>query len=229
MEQELRTLFPRARTRTVHNGTDVIPNEIQNTPRPHSLRGKLVVFSCGAFCERKGFPLLIDAFAPVAAQHENAVLRIAGDGLRRPDVEARIRAHRLEGRVELLGFHPHSAVLQEMVWSDLFALIGWDEPFATVFSEAFSAGRPVVCCNDGGINDVLENGVHGVTVPPRNVHAASEALKLLAGDAALRQRMGTSARRLFESHLTWDRNAQTMKDLFAEAVAARPLAATGAI
>jgi glycosyltransferase involved in cell wall biosynthesis len=229
MERELQTLFPRANTRTVPNGTDAIPPHVRSTPRPSPLKDKLVIFSCGAFYERKGFPLLIDAFAPVAAEHPKAVLRIAGDGVQRPEVEARIRAHGLQGRVELLGFQPHSAVLQEMVWSDLFALIGWDEPFATVFSEAFSAGKPVVCCNDGGINDVLENGVHGLTVPPRDPRVASHAMNLLAGDADRRIRMGNSALHLFESRLTWDRNAAAMKDLFAEAIGGRKKTSTAGV
>jgi glycosyltransferase involved in cell wall biosynthesis len=218
MEAEMKTLFPFARTRTVQNGTDPIPGPILRTPRPATHVGKLVIFSCGAFYERKGFPLLIDAFAQTAARHPEAVLRIAGDGKQRAGVEERIRSHGLQSRVHLLGFRSHKEVLQEMVWSDIFALTGWDEPFATVYSEAMSAGKPIVCCSDGGITDVLENGVHGITVPPRDPAATAAALSLLASDPGLRHRMGAAGRSLFETRLTWDHNARTMRSIFEEAV-----------
>jgi glycosyltransferase involved in cell wall biosynthesis len=222
MEAEMNALFPLARTRTVQNGTDRVPEVLLRTPRPETHDGKLVIFSCGAFYPRKGFPLLIDAFAQIAGRRPEAVLRIAGDGAQRPNVEHRIREHGLEGRVHLLGFVPHEQVLQEMVWSDIFALTGWDEPFATVYSEAMSAGKPVICCSDGGITDVLENGVHGVTVPPRDPAAIAAALDLLASDPGLRRRMGESGRRLFETRLTWDHNARTMQAVFTEAVSLVP-------
>jgi glycosyltransferase involved in cell wall biosynthesis len=218
MEAEMKTLFPFARTRTVQNGTNPVPQMFFHTRRPESHTGKIVIFSCGAFYARKGFPLLIDAFAEVTSRHPEAVLRIAGDGSERAEVEERIQRHGLEGRVQLLGFLPHDKVLQEMVWSDIFALTGWDEPFATVYSEAMSAGKPIVCCNDGGITDVLENGVHGLTVAPRDAGAVAGALSLLASDAGLRARMGTAGKRLFEARLTWDHNARTIRSLFEEAV-----------
>lgn len=214
MEQRMRALFPGVRACTIPNGTDGIPDAVKKTERPAELRGKTVVFACGTFYQRKGFPLLIEAFAQVAARFPNAVLRIAGDGEERPQVEERIQRFGLDGRVQLLGFLPHAVVMQQMCWCDVFALIGWDEPFATVFSEAFSAAKPVICCNDGGINDVLKNEVHGLSVPPRDLQAAAGALARLLADTALRERMGTAGGELFERSLRWDHNAANMERLF---------------
>jgi glycosyltransferase involved in cell wall biosynthesis len=224
MEAETKNLFPKARTRTISNGTDPIPEQVVTTPRPAALREKLILFSCGAFYERKGFPVLIEAFSRIAAKFPNLILRIAGDGFERPGVENQIRRLSLESRVELLGFQPHDVVLQEMCWCDAFVLLGWDEPFATVFSEAMSAGKPVVCCNDGGINDVLRSEVHGLTVPPKDIEAAVDALERIASDTGLRRRMGAAAKELFESSLRWDHNARQMTDLFREAATGSRLA-----
>lgn len=221
MERRMKELFPDARACTIQNGTDPIAESFKSTPRPEELRGKTVLFACGAFYERKGFPLLIEAFAQVSGQFPDAVLRIAGDGEQRAEVEERVRRFHLEDRVQLLGFRPHAEVLQEMCWCDAFTLIGWDEPFATVFSEALSAGKPVVCCNDGGITDVLRNEVHGLTIPPRNVAAATEALARLLADRGLRERLGRAGAALFESSLQWDHNAARMEGLFREAIQRR--------
>ncbi len=218
MERQTRALFPDARTSTVQNGTDPIPAAFRTVPRPEHLRGKIVLFSCGAFYQRKGFPLLIEAFAQIAAQFPDAILRIAGDGDERSLIESRIAHFGLQDRVQLLGFLSHDSVLQEMCWCDAFALLGWDEPFATVFSEAMSAGKPVLCCDDGGITDVLVDEVHGLTVPPRDVPAAAFALSRLLGDGLLRSRLGRAAEALFETSLKWDHNAARMEGIFRSAV-----------
>jgi glycosyltransferase involved in cell wall biosynthesis len=218
METEVRRLFPSARTCTVVNGTDPIPSPLQQ-PRPRDISDKTIVFSCGSFYERKGFPLLIEAYSRVAGKYPESQLRIAGDGAERADIESRISYHGLQNQVILLGKLTHEDVLREMIWSDAFALLGWDEPFATVFSEAASAGKPIVCCTDGGFCDVLQNEVHGLSVPPRDVDKAARALDLILGNEDRRLEMGRAARSLFEARLKWDHNAEEMIQIFQTAVA----------
>jgi glycosyltransferase involved in cell wall biosynthesis len=154
----------------------------------------------------------------MAQQYQHVVLRIAGDGADRTNVERSIREQGLEHRVQLLGLLRPEDVVREMVWCDLFALLAWDELFSGVCVEAMACGKPVVCANDGGINDVIENGVHGFTVAPHDEEAAALALCELVASASLREQMGRAARELFESRLTWEKNAETMEVLFREVI-----------
>ena len=220
METAMKRISSDTRTMTIQNGTEPLPSEIVNVSRPAEWAGKLVIFSCGTFYKRKAIPSLIEAFAEIARSHPEAILRIAGDGEERALVEETIRRHGLHGHVSLLGFRPHAEVMQEMVWSDIFALIGWDEPFATVYVEAMAAGKPIICCSDGGITDVLKDGIHGLTVPPHDTSAAAAALDRLCGDPALRNVMGRAAFELFSSSLTWDSHARRMIEIFHAAAAA---------
>ena len=219
MEADLARVLPGIRAQTIHNGAEPLPESLRARPRPRALDGRTVVFSAGGFYRRKGFPLLVRAFARVARAHPEAVLRIAGDGVDRPAVDRAIAEEEMDGRIELLGYLPHRDVQQEMVWSDLFALTGWDEPFATVFVEAMSAGNPILCTNDGGITDVVREGVHGRVVPPRDVEAAAAALGDLIREPETRARMGAEAQRLATSRLTWDANAARVGALLREAAA----------
>lgn len=218
MSAATQRLFPAARTATIPNGVNLPPPA---PPRPQELVGRKVVFSCGMFYERKGFEVLISAFARVQAGSPDAVLRIAGDGPRRSQIEAAIaRLDAGRERIALLGALPHDEVLREMAWCDVFALVGWDEPFATVYLEAMAAARPVVCADDGGITDVLRDEVHGLTVRPRDAAGAARALERLLADDALRARLGRAGRTLIEEHLTWDRVAARYLDLFRAALPA---------
>jgi glycosyltransferase involved in cell wall biosynthesis len=220
MEEELRRLFPAVNTRLIRNGSDPLPAPLRDRPRPPEIRGKLVVATAAVFYERKGVPLLVRAFARVAPKHPDAVLRIAGGGgTDGPNVEAAIREAALGDRVQLLGLVPPERAKQEMVWSDVFASIGWNEPFATVCIEAASAGRPIRWASDGGIGEVLRDGVDGVAVEPRSIDSAAAALDRLLGDAATRERMGRASRELFDRTLTWDANAAAVVRLFQDALA----------
>jgi glycosyltransferase involved in cell wall biosynthesis len=228
MGADLRRLFPRARVRVVHNGSDLPDPSVLSQPRPPELERRTVIFSAGMFYERKGFPLLVRAFAKVAERHPSAVLRIAGGGDCAPEVDAAARESGLGDRLQLLGMQSHERVLQEMAWCDLFALVGWDEPFGVVFSEAMAAGKPIVFSNDGGINDLARDRVHGRAVPPRDLDAAAEALDSLLSSPDDRRRMGAAGAELVRSKLTWEANATIMKDVFRAVLAERPGAATAA-
>lgn len=214
MEGIVRQAFPSARTRTVHNGTVTPPDAVFSTPRPEPLRDSLILFTACAFYERKGIPLLVRSFAEIAARYPSAILRIAGDGAERPNIEQAIRESGLESRITLLGKRPHAEVLQEMAWADLFALPGWDEPFATAYSEALSVGCPIVYGADGGITDVVTDGRHGLAVQPRDQASLVRALDTLLANPELRRSMSASARQLYLSSLKWEHNARHMLSLF---------------
>lgn len=218
MEHDIQQLFPQVRSLTHHNGVDPIPPSLWNQPRPSELWHKKIILSCALFAERKGIPLLIEAFYQIASAHPNAILRIIGSGPDEENVRATVERLNLGDRVHLLGKKPHPEVLQEMVWADCFALVGWDEPFATVYLEAMAAGLPILCCSDGGINDVIQNEVHGFTVPPKHMAATAAALDRMLIDDVRRREMGVNASQLIHQKLTWDARAKELLDLFEKAV-----------
>ncbi len=221
MQQDLQRLFPEANVLTLHNGVDLPTAATRDRPRPVPLQGKTIVLSCALFAERKGIPLLVEAFGRVAADHPDAILRIVGDGSEVERIQRTIAQFNLNDRVQLVGKKPHQEVMQEMVWADCFALVGWDEPFATVYLEAMASGKPIICCNDGGINDIFQHGVHGYAVPPKDVAATAVALDQLLSDRAKRTSMGYQAQQLVQTKLTWDTKASELMQLFEKAAVER--------
>lgn len=214
MQNSLHRLFPQAQVGTQHNGVEPIPESLKTPPRPAEIEGKAIVLGAGMFYERKGFPLLVEAFARVAAKHPDAVLRLVGDGETSATVDAAIAKHGLEQRVQRLGYLPNTALLQEMVWADVFASPGWDEPFATVFLEAAAAQCAILWASDGGISDVLKNNVHGISVAPRDVDSAAQALDFLLSNPEQREEMARNALHLYNNQLNSDAVAASLVTLF---------------
>ena len=218
MANDLQNQFPFATVKTLHNGVNLPPIQLAQQSRPAEIQDKTVVLACALFSERKGVPLLIRAFHQILMKYPTAVLRIIGSGPEEEKIRQTVQQLDMGEQVQLLGRQPHNQVLQEMAWADCFALVGWDEPFATVYLEAMAAGKPIICCDDGGITDVIENGVHGLTVPPKDRRATAAALDHLLSSDTERLIMGQQARQLIEQQLTWDAKASELVSLFDHAL-----------
>jgi glycosyltransferase involved in cell wall biosynthesis len=65
-----------------------------------------------------------------------------------------------------------------------------------------------------GCRDVVRDGKEGFVVPPGDTEAAAAALAKLAGDAALRARLGAAANARFHERFTEDAVKVAVADLY---------------
>src|SRR3972149_11231883 len=72
---------------------------------------------------------------------------------------------------------------------------------------AMACGLPVVATRVPGHVDVVEDGVTGLLVPPRDPAALAEAIALLLGDQPRRRLMGAAGRERVARHFSADRMA----------------------
>jgi glycosyltransferase involved in cell wall biosynthesis len=68
------------------------------------------------------------------------------------------------------------------------------EPFGLAIVEAMACGRAVVAAAAGGAAEIVAPGVDGLMHPPGDAGRLAARIAELAGDAALRQRLGATAR-----------------------------------
>jgi glycosyltransferase involved in cell wall biosynthesis len=169
------------------------------------LRGELgcpadatLFLSAGALVPRKGFDVLIEAFARLSAQH--ARLWIAGAGPERAALEQRLSALGLGERTRLLG--QREDVPRLLAACDVFVLPSRREGLGVAALEAMAAGRPVVASRVGGLGEAVVDERTGLLVPPGDAAALAMALERLLGDAGLRARLGAAGpERIAAGHL----------------------------
>jgi len=77
---------------------------------------------------------------------------------------------------------------------DLFVLASHREGFPRAAMEAAALGLPVVATDIRGCRQVVDDGVNGVLVPPRDATRLAAAIETVATDSALRLRMGDAGR-----------------------------------
>ena len=80
--------------------------------------------------------------------------------------------------------------------ADVIVLPYVDATQSGVVPLAYAYGKPVVATTVGGLPEMVEHGVTGLLVPPRDEAALAEAVIQLLRDAELRYRMGAAGRRL---------------------------------
>lgn len=86
--------------------------------------------------------------------------------------------------------------------ADIFAFPTYFDAFPLVNIEAMQFNLPVISTFEGGIPDVIENGMTGFLVPPKNAQALAEKLEILIKDKELRIAFGKAGRLRYEQYFT---------------------------
>jgi len=185
-----RPLGPRAAV--VYNGVRL--SDFQESgpfehPRPY-------VLGMGRLVPQKGFDVLIQAFVRGGLPAWDLI--IAGEGPERPALEQLARRLGAATRVLFLGRADRPAAVALFKGCSFFVLPSRLEPLGIVNLEAMAAGKAVVASGVGGVPEIVQHAATGLLVPPGDPDALAEAMGRLAGDAALRQRLGAQGRRRAE-------------------------------
>ncbi len=144
----------------------------------------------------KGLDVFLRAAAEVAHACPEVTFEIAGEGDQRPTLERLIGELGLGERVRLPGVVADVPAFLGGV--SVAVLCSRSEGMSNAVLEYIAAGRAVVATRVGANGELIEDGVHGLLVPPGDVGALASAMRRLVEDPHLRVRLGAAARRRAE-------------------------------
>jgi glycosyltransferase involved in cell wall biosynthesis len=142
----------------------------------------------------KRVDVCIDAILNCRAKGIQVGLVVCGDGPQRTELEARVAMSPYPSAVRFLG--AREDVPEILAGCDAFCHGAPFEPFGIVCVEAMAAGLPVVVPDGGGVHEAVSDGVTGFVYRALDVDDLAEKMARLAGDAAVRERMGAEGRKL---------------------------------
>lgn len=172
--------------------------------------GSVVIGTICALRPEKNLPLLVEAFAAIAAGQPRARLVIVGGGPERQALEELVRRRGLESKV-----HFQPSVGDTAPWFrslDIFVLPSRSEAFSNSIMEAMGCGVPPVVSATGGNTELVGEG-RGLLFEPGNAAELISRLEKLQ-DGALRAQIGQAAARWVAENLPVEKMARTMGGIY---------------
>jgi glycosyltransferase involved in cell wall biosynthesis len=134
-----------------HNGVDLSRFEAGKAYSHH----REYCLACGRLTHKKGFDLLIRAFAVVVQKHPELDLILAGEGEQRQPLEQLVSELGLIGRVIFFGRAAPEQVVELLLGCRFVVIPSRAETFGIVALEGMAAGRALVATRVGGLPEIL--------------------------------------------------------------------------
>jgi len=213
--EDLTTRFGARRAVVVPNGVD--PAEFATPaeggrPDAGTPDRRPTVLALGRVEHRKGFDLLLDAFAR-ADGPDGTRLVIAGDGGALAPLRAQAARLGISGSVDFPGRLSRPAVAEALARATVFVVPSRVEPFGIVVLEGWRAGLPVIATRNGGPAEIMTDGVDGLLVDPQDTAALAAALTALLRDPELAGRLAAGGRERVAGY-TWGRTTAAYEELY---------------
>jgi glycosyltransferase involved in cell wall biosynthesis len=179
--------------------------------------GPVRILAVGAIVPRKGYDLLVRALAELRDLDWH--LTIVGDRTRGAEAVAGldrfINSFGLSQQITCTGTVSSEQLDLLHQDTDLFVQFSWFEGYGMALADAIAYGLPVIATQTGAAPRIVAPEA-GLLVPPGDHVALMRALRLLIGDAALRERYAAAARMSAQNLPTWDETAQVFEQVLSK-------------
>jgi glycosyltransferase involved in cell wall biosynthesis len=210
-----------ARVMTIPNGVDC--GDRSGAEGKAELRSRIgvggagpVIGAVGRLSEEKGVGWLLRAMPAVLAREPAARLVVVGDGPEEPDLRALVSELGIGRSVTFLG--PRGDVARLLAAFDVYVLPSLREGLPMAILEAMAAGLPVVASSVGGVPSVVEEGVTGLLVPPKDPDRLAAAICSALVDDRLRLSCSVTGPRLVRSRYSTAAMTRQYERLYREAI-----------
>ncbi|MEK7462333.1 MAG: glycosyltransferase [Patescibacteria group bacterium] len=189
----------------IQNGVDL--KQLQSVSESEVLKARAslglgatehIVITVGQLIRQKNQGLLIEAFAQFVKKHTDYKLVIIGEGAKRSELEAQIKALGLESKVLLAGIK--KPVAPFLATADFFVLPSLFEGFGIVCIEAMALGLPVIATKVTGPDVYIREGYNGYFCEPTVVSLLEKMEQLTSLDTSAQLRLAAEAKETAASY-----------------------------
>lgn len=197
--------------RIVHCGVDLA----RNVWRPDG-REPATLIAVGRLDPIKGFDVLVEAMSLLEQAGLAARCRLIGAGPLEQHLRRLAAARGVAHCIDFAGAQPQAVVREALDAATVFVLPsqvaadGNRDGIPVALMEAMASGCPVISTRVSGIPELVEDGVNGLLVDPRDPQALADAIARLLGDPALRRQFAVQARARIEEQFDARREALRM-------------------
>jgi glycosyltransferase involved in cell wall biosynthesis len=192
--------LPAQQVQTVYSGVDLRRFDAVSQNWSPFPAGTRVVGTVGHLAGHKGHRYLLEATRYLLQREPQIGVVIAGDGDLRSTLEQQATALGIAERVRFTGFCHN--ILGLMQGFEVFVFPSYLEGLGTAVLDAMALRKPVVATRAGGIPEMVQDGVTGLLVPPRDPEALAQAVHSLLQHPAQGRAFGEAGRKRVEQQFT---------------------------
>jgi glycosyltransferase involved in cell wall biosynthesis len=160
----------------------------------------------------KGVDYFLQAARMIADSFEDVRFLIVGDGAIKTQLQARADYLGLGSRVIFTGFRTDAPrLLSEVTLSVLPSL---SEGLSNTLLESMASGVPVIATRVGGNPEIVEEGVSGLLVAPRDAVGLAKAMRLLLENPVLAGRIGQNGKAKIHEKFSMERSIRDVENLY---------------
>ncbi len=161
------------------------------------------IVAIGSLFERKGFDILINAWAEIAEDFPQMSVEIYGDGPQRAVLQSLAENKGVADSVTFHGKVEHKTIRDALSEARVFVHPSRSEGFPHVRLEAMASGCPVIASDIWGTQEMIRDGTDGIIVPTKNVAALSSSMTRILSNRKLAAEMGQNARERAATKFDW--------------------------
>jgi colanic acid/amylovoran biosynthesis glycosyltransferase len=216
-KKTLEVMFPGREVAVIHSAVDL------SLFRRAGLKRRGIIMTVCRFAKEKGVAYLLEAMTILKKRRHEYPLELIGRGSEEPVYRQIIKRHGL-GNVRILGPMRREMVKDKLERAAVFVLPsvvardGIRDVLPNAVKEAMAMEVPVVTSRIAGIDELVEEGVSGVLVPPRSSKEIADAVEHLIEDRRLRLKMGRAGRARIEREYDIRNEVKKLERLFRQAV-----------
>jgi len=170
----------------------------------------------GRIWEYKGLNYLIEAEPLITEAFPDARIIIAGHG---ENFERYRQTMINPNHFEVYNYRiPEKEVAHFFQQASVVVLPYIEASQSGVIPLAYAFGKPIVATTVGGIPEIVEDGITGYLVPPRDSDSLANAIIRLLQDKELRQRMGQNALEKTRNEISWTTIARQTMEVYQAAI-----------
>ena len=164
----------------------------------------------------KGVNYLIKAISLIEDKKIKALIIGAGDLL--PDYKKLVNEIKLSDRVKFTDYVPADSIVKHYNLGDIFILpsINSSEAFGIVLIEAMACGKPVIATNLKGVRSVVDSGVNGMLVEPKNSQDIADKINLLLGNLETYSRFSRNCLETIAAKYRWATITDKLEEVYAK-------------
>jgi glycosyltransferase involved in cell wall biosynthesis len=210
--------YPRKKLIVVHNGINPERFHIDREQRLIKELGlkeeSPVIITVANMRPQKAYRVLIDSLNLLIQRKSPFSALFVGDGILKDELMKLTEDLGLSERINFLGDRRDVPALLSI--SDIFVLPSYWEGLPVSIMEAMCAKLPVVATDVGGVSELVEDGVTGFLVPPKNPEALAEKIERLLADKDLRKEMGMAGYERIKKGFSLEKTVKEMERIYTE-------------